>query len=397
MSSSGKKDQLNRRTFVKATLAASVGATLGGSVRAEPAKAAATQIPSTPRPAEWRNRQSDMAYRSFGRTGMMVSEIVQGTALWKGQSELDAFDTAFERGVNYIDMAPAYQGGKSEKLLGQYLKESGNRDHLFISDKISFYDEFFVRMMNDILKGLPEEKKKALRKEADDLIERRRVLQPGYHFYYWPKQADKLYATYLRYVVLRDYGNLRKHKGAIKKRMHELVDNSLRTTGAGHFDVLHCPHGVAMPEMLDDENIPEVMAELKAAGKIRFAALSMHNDVTGNLGKAVELGHYDGAMAAYNIGNHASLETTLAKAGDIGMGFVAMKVANLINPGDAPSWRLDKLNTIIEDDSITRHAKSYLWALQNPHVSCCVSDMITPTMVAENTSIVGRKVDLQVV
>ncbi|MGY8719789.1 MAG: hypothetical protein ACKVI3_18645, partial [Verrucomicrobiia bacterium] len=71
--------------------------------------------------------------------------------------------------------------------------------------------------------------------------------------------------------------------------------------------------------------------------------------------------------------------------------------ANLINPGDAPSWRLDKLNTIIEDDSITRHAKSYLWALQNPHVSCCVSDMITPTMVAENTSIVGRKVDLQVV
>lgn len=282
MSSSGKKDQLNRRTFVKATLAASVGATLGGSVRAEPAKAVATQIPSTPRPAEWRNRQSDMAYRSFGRTGMMVSEIVQGTALWKGQSELDAFDTAFERGVNYIDMAPAYQGGKSEKLLGQYLKESGNRDHLFISDKISFYDEFFVRMMNDILKGLPEGKKKALRKEADDLIERRRVLQPGYHFYYWPKQADKLYATYLRYVVLRDYGNLRKHKGAIKKRMHELVDNSLRTTGAGHFDVLHCPHGVAMPEMLDDENIPEVMAELKAAGKIRFAALSMHNDVTGD-------------------------------------------------------------------------------------------------------------------
>ena len=147
-------------------------------------------------------------------------------------------------------------------------------------------------MMNDILNGLPEDKKKTLRKQADDLIEQRRVLKPGYHFYYWPKQADKLYTTYLRYVVLREYGNLQKHKGAIKKRMHELVDNSLRATGAGHFDVLHCPHGVAMPEMLDDENIPEVMAELKAAGKIRFAALSMHNDVTGNLEKAIELGHY---------------------------------------------------------------------------------------------------------
>ncbi|MDA1001698.1 MAG: hypothetical protein O2807_14420, partial [bacterium] len=167
--------------------------------------------------------------------------------------------------------------------------------------------------------------------------------------------------------------------------------------GAGHFDVLHCPHGEAMPEMLDDENIPEVLAELKAAGKIRFSALSMHNDVTGNLEKAIELGHYDGAMAAYNIANHASLEISLAKAGKMGMGFVAMKVANLINPEDAPAWRLNKLDAIINDDSITRHAKAYLWALQNPYVSCCVSVMITPQMVAENTGIVGRKVDLNAV
>lgn len=84
MSSSEKKDHLNRRTFVKGTLAASVGATLGSAVRADTAKVTAPQIPASPRPAEWRNRQSDMAYRSFGRTGMMVSEIVQGTALWQG-------------------------------------------------------------------------------------------------------------------------------------------------------------------------------------------------------------------------------------------------------------------------------------------------------------------------
>ena len=212
-----KKDQLNRRAFVKGTLAASVGATIGSSARADDHSGPASVIPPTPRPAEWRNRQGEMAYRSFGHTGMMVSEIVQGTALWKGQSELDAFATAFDRGVNYIDMAPAYQGGESEKLLARYLKESGNRDHLFISDKISFYDEYFVRMMNDILKGLPEDKVKALRQEADELIERRGVLKPGYHFYYWPKQADKLYTTYLRYVVFREYGGLRKHKTAIKK------------------------------------------------------------------------------------------------------------------------------------------------------------------------------------
>lgn len=338
-----------------------------------------------------------MAYRPWGRTGMMVSELVQGTALWKDQSQLDSFATAFERGVNYIDMAPAYQGGESEKLLGRYLKESGNRDNLFISDKISFYDEFFVQLMNDVLKGLPEEKQSALRAKADELVQKRRVLEPGYHFYYWPAQAKKLYTTYLRYVVFQEYGGLQKHKGAIKARMHELVDNSLRATGAEYFDVLHCPHGVAMPEMLDDENIPEVLAELKQSGKIRFSALSMHNDVTGNLEKAIELGHYDGAMAAYNIANHASLEIALEKAGAHGMGFVAMKVANVINGDDAPTWRREKLKAIIGDDSIPRYAQAYLWALQNPNVSCCVSDMITPTMVAENTSIVGRKISLNAV
>ena len=276
-----KDDTLSRRNFLKRNLAVSVGSLLGLPVLAYDGKNEIRQVHQAVRKKEWRNRQRGMTYRRFGNTGMMVSEIVQGTAMWENQSHLDTFESAFEKGVNYIDVAPAYKNGRSERLVGKYLKDSGKRDKLFLSNKIRFYDEYLVGLMNDVLKSLPEGKRKVLRKQADDLIEHRGVLKPGYHIDYWPRQTDKLYLTYLRYVVFKEYGGLNKHKGQIKKHMHQLVEDSRQAVGTEYFDVLHCPHGVAMPEMLESENIREVLAELKSSGKIRFSAVSMHNDVVG--------------------------------------------------------------------------------------------------------------------
>ena len=44
--------------------------------------------------------------------------------------------------------------------------------------------------------------------------------------------------------------------------MHSLVQKSLKALN-DYFDVLFFPHGVAMPEMLENECINEVMLELK--------------------------------------------------------------------------------------------------------------------------------------
>ena len=153
-----------------------------------------------------------------------------------------------------------------------------------------------------------------------------------------------------------------------------------------------------MPEMLDDENIREVFEELKAKGSVRFSALSMHNDVSANLDKAVELGHYDGAMIAYNIGNHAALERSILAAREAGMGIVAMKVARAVsNPGmDIPQWRIQKLNDAIPE-AMSIQSKAYLWALQNPNISCCVSEMPTADAVADNAAATGRKVTIGLV
>ncbi len=388
-----KKSEPSRRTFFKGTAATSIGLAVAPRLLQGQTQAATSSSPVKAKPQEWRNKQPDMAYRMYGTSGMMLSELVQGTALWKDESYVKAFEVGYERGVNFIDTSPAYENGQAEKLVGAYLKRSGNRDNLFVSNKISFYDEYLTQLSNSILNGLPSEKQASLKKEAREMIAERGILRPGHHFLYWPKQEEKIETTYIRYLVTKRYGGLKKWKSDIKKRMRELVDNSLKATQTDHFDLLYCPHGEAMPEMLEDENIRETLEELKEKGLIRFAALSMHNDVDGLLEKAIDLGFYDGAMFAYNIGNHAALDRLIYKANTKGMGIIAMKVARIISMEDTPQWRIDKLNTAIVGD-MSKHAKAYLWALQNPNISCCISDMITPEMVIENTSVAGMKVDI---
>jgi len=103
-------------------------------------------------------------------------------------------------------------------------------------------------------------------------------------------------------------------------------------------------------------------------------------------------------MVAYNVGNHAALERSLLKAKQAGMGIVAMKVARAVsNPGmETPQWCIQKLNEAIPE-KMSIQSKAYLWALQNPNISCCVSEMPTPEAVADNVGVTGRKVSIGMV
>lgn len=70
-----------------------------------------------------------MKYRTFGSTGLEVSEIGFGAwaigGSWGDQREedsLEALGTALDRGVNFIDTAAGYGNGKSERIIGEFLK-----------------------------------------------------------------------------------------------------------------------------------------------------------------------------------------------------------------------------------------------------------------------------------
>ena len=367
----------NRNTFQKQMLSAAVGSTILPSVSADIKHA---------KHSKSRNQIASMRYQSLGKTNMLISQIVMGTAFWKDESVIPLFDRLVDSGVNYVDASPAYQRGESERILGKLMKRQGLRDRLFIANKISFYDEFLTRLTNEIFNGLPNEKKQMLRKRADIIMQEKNILRPGYHFTYFKNQSKKIELSCLRYVINQEYGRLKSWKSKIKARMHELVIQSLKKSNADYFDVLFCPHGVAIPEMLEDESIREVMDELKQKGIIRASAVSMHNDVTGNLDKAVDLGFYDVSMIAFNIGNYKQVYPAVKRAADQGMGLIAMKAARIMDTPEEPQKEIQKLDMNIKAP-LSIHAKGYIWALKQDEISACVSDMKTIEQVEENLSI----------
>ncbi|MCK4880462.1 MAG: aldo/keto reductase [Bacteroidales bacterium] len=70
-----------------------------------------------------------MKKRKFGNSGLEVSEIGFGAwaigGSWGEQSDKDSLEglkTALDNGVNFIDTAAGYGNGKSEQIIGEFLK-----------------------------------------------------------------------------------------------------------------------------------------------------------------------------------------------------------------------------------------------------------------------------------
>ena len=82
-----------------------------------------------------------MNYREFGSTGMRVSEISLGTwqlggkwgTAYDRQNALKTLETAYEQGINFFDTADVYNGGESERSIGQFLK--GKEGKAFVATK----------------------------------------------------------------------------------------------------------------------------------------------------------------------------------------------------------------------------------------------------------------------
>ena len=82
-----------------------------------------------------------MHSRNFGRTGRSVGEIGLGTwqlgGGWGDVTEAAALDTlraAVDSGVNFLDTADVYGDGRSESIIGKFLKDV--RQPLFVATKL---------------------------------------------------------------------------------------------------------------------------------------------------------------------------------------------------------------------------------------------------------------------
>ena len=81
-----------------------------------------------------------MNYKYLGSTGVKVSSLCFGTKTFGGMSDMATSKKVFNRcrdvGINFFDCADVYEKGKSEEILGTFIKEC--RDEVVITSKAYF-------------------------------------------------------------------------------------------------------------------------------------------------------------------------------------------------------------------------------------------------------------------
>ena len=131
-----------------------------------------------------------MEYRKLGNTDIKVTTLALGTwafggdKWWGKQDDSSSEKTlhrAVESGVNLIDTAPVYGNGRSERVIGQFIKQEKLRDKVILATKVGLRWEkpdseisFSCLKKESILKELDE----SLRRLKTDVIDLYQVHYP---------------------------------------------------------------------------------------------------------------------------------------------------------------------------------------------------------------------------
>jgi len=147
------KKGMNRRTFIKAGMVGTTTALIAPPVFADTLQKMVEQ----PEPASF----PQPVYRTLGRTGLKISVVGFGAML---TPEPEVIRVAVERGVNYINTARKYMGGKNEVTVGQAVK--GMRDKVYLATKVLSDSRTKAAIVRDVETSL-----KALGTDYIDVIQ----------------------------------------------------------------------------------------------------------------------------------------------------------------------------------------------------------------------------------
>ncbi len=111
--------EVSRRNFLSVAGAATAGVALGPAARA--VDAADKSLPMA----------------TLGKTGQKVTVLSAGTAFNVTPITLRAFQM---EGISYIDTAQGYNGGNSEKAVGEWMEKSGRRKETYLVTKCTNHD-----------------------------------------------------------------------------------------------------------------------------------------------------------------------------------------------------------------------------------------------------------------
>ena len=159
----------------------------------------------------------------FGKTKLEVSPITLGTwgiggAGWDDYPDevrLDTIKAAVEAGINLIDTAPAYNGGRSEQYIGKALEQIGARKDVFIVTKTGndFIDGQYVRNGKaDNIFALCERSLRNLRTDYIDIL-----------LLHWPDPRVSLEETFGAMNRLKEQGII-GHIGASNLTKDQMIE-----------------------------------------------------------------------------------------------------------------------------------------------------------------------------
>ena len=367
----------NRREFFAGGAAAALSAALRSKADAAPSDAA----------GEWRNRVPGMAYRRLGRTNYMVSEIVCGGNTI-APDNFRHVEEAIERGLNYLDTAPAYGGGLSEQGYGRVLA-GAKRDRVFVNTKVSVWTSNRNELLRRIHDSLPASEQKKLAGRVSEELERRRALDPDHLCMYFGGQRRNLEASVLANMVEAEHGHRIDRPREYRQRVLDSVDASLKTLGTDYLDLLMVPHGAnSAYEVTAFPEVFEAFETLRQSGKVRHFAVSAHSDPGGVLDGVIESGQYSAAMVAYNIVNRSYVDAALDRARAADVGIVAMKVARPCHHGRGNGLPNDPRRVAMIEKAVPGDLavpqKCYLWALRDPRIAAVNSELKNSELVAQN-------------
>jgi aryl-alcohol dehydrogenase-like predicted oxidoreductase len=375
--------RLGRRAFLEGSLGAAVAV-----ATASPRQAGAAE-PATAAAPEWRNRQAGMRYRRLGRTGFMVSEIVFGGDPVAPDNRRHV-EVAFERGLNYLDTAPAYGRGKSEEGYAHALRAVG-RDRVFLTTKVSPLGGARNQAYQALFAGLTRAEQESVLKELAEDIRERAATLPTYMGNYFGGQLREIEQDALSDVLERRYRAKIDARATYSETMIRSVEESLRRLGTDHVDILMCPHGASSYAETQIPEVHETFEKLRKEGKVRALGVSAHNDPAGVLRGAVTAGVYSVAMVAFNVANRAFVEPALEVAKRADLGVIAMKLAQAVFDPDRSTTprpeRVALLDRIVPGDALNTHQKAYTFGLANPNLAAVVSNMVDEKQVLENLAV----------
>ena len=134
-----------------------------------------------------------MNFKKLGNTDLKVSTICLGTMTWGEQnSQKEAFeqmDYAVDQGINFFDTAELYAippnkktYGKTEEIIGNWLKQKNNREKIVLATKISGPGLSWIR------DGGLQYTEKNIKKAIDDSLKRLKTDFIDLYQLHWPER-----------------------------------------------------------------------------------------------------------------------------------------------------------------------------------------------------------------